>query len=263
MIKICNLSCGYAGHEVIKNVSLNINEGDFVGIIGKNGVGKTTFLKSLAGLIKPFSGNVFIDDTDIYKIKKSVLAKKIAFMPQTMQFDFPFSVKDFIMFGRYPYMNMFKYASAEDFSIVREVMNFTGVAEFAERNISELSGGEKQKVLMAQTLSQRTDIIALDEPTSHLDIGSQSSIFKILRMLNEKYNKTVITTIHDLNLAGEFCSRLVLIDKGNIFNSGTCDEVLNYRDIENVYDAKVVVKTNPVSQKPVVIPIYADSYKKK
>lgn len=262
MIKAHNLSCGYAGHEVIKGISLNIKNGDFVGIIGKNGVGKTTFLKSLSGLIKPFSGNIFIDDIDIYKIKKSVLAKKIAFMPQTMQFDFPFTVKDFIMFGRYPYMNIFKHASGKDFNIVRETMAFTGVTEFAERNISELSGGEKQKVLMAQTLSQGTDIIALDEPTAHLDIGSQSSIFKILRMLNQKYNKTIITTIHDLNLAGEFCSHLILIDGGKVFNNGTCDEVLNYRDIEKVYDAKVVVKTNPVSQKPVVIPIYTDSKEK-
>lgn len=205
MIKIDKLSCGYTNHEVIKNISLQIIKGSFVGIIGKNGTGKTTLLKSLVGLLKPFSGNIFIDDIDIYKIKKAVLAKKIAFMPQTMQFDFPFSVKDFIMFGRYPYMNMFKLASTEDFNIVKEVMEFTNVTQFCDRNINELSGGEKQKVLMAQTLSQKTDIIALDEPTSHLDIGSQASIFKILRMLNEKYNKTIITTIHDLNLAGEFC----------------------------------------------------------
>jgi len=258
MIKIDKLSCGYTNHEVIKNISLQIIKGSFVGIIGKNGTGKTTLLKSLVGLLKPFSGNIFIDDIDIYKIKKAVLAKKIAFMPQTMQFDFPFSVKDFIMFGRYPYMNMFKLASTEDFNIVKEVMEFTNVTQFCDRNINELSGGEKQKVLMAQTLSQKTDIIALDEPTSHLDIGSQASIFKILRMLNEKYNKTIITTIHDLNLAGEFCSHLILLDNGTVFNSGTSQDVLNYQDIEKVYDTTVVVKTNPISQKPVVIPVYTN-----
>ena len=135
-------------------------------------------------------------------------------------------------------------------------MNFTQTTEFANRNINELSGGEKQKVLLAQTLVQQTDIICLDEPTSHLDICSQSTIFKLLKMLNEKYNKTIITTIHDLNLAGEFCSDIVLLDNKKIFSYGLTKEVLNYKDIEKVYNITVVVYTNPVSKKPVVIPVY-------
>ena len=166
------------------------------------------------------------------------------------------NVKEFIMFGRFPYMNMFKVASKEDVKIVEDVMNFTQTTEFANRNINELSGGEKQKVLLAQTLVQQTDIICLDEPTSHLDIGSQSTIFKLLKMLNEKYNKTIITTIHDLNLAGEFCSDIVLLDNKKIFSYGLTKEVLNYKDIEKVYNITVVVYTNPVSKKPVVIPVY-------
>ena len=135
-------------------------------------------------------------------------------------------------------------------------MNFTQTSNLSERSINELSGGEKQKVLLAQTLVQQTDIIALDEPTSHLDIGSQATIFKLLKMLNEKYNKTIITTVHDLNLAGEFCSDIVLLDNKKIFNFGNADKVLNYKDIEKIYNTTVVVKNNPVSNKPVVIPIY-------
>lgn len=256
MIKIDNVSCAYDGNIVLKDISLNLKEKSFIGIIGKNGTGKSTLLKSITGLLKPVKGKIFIKDFDVYKIKKKVMAKTVSFMPQNMQFDFPFKVKDFVMFGRYPHMNLLKIPSKFDFETVSEIMRFTEISDFAERNINELSGGEKQKVLLAQTLCQKTDIIALDEPTSHLDIGSQAVIFKLLKMLNEKYGKTVITTIHDLNLAGEFCSDIVLLDDKRIFNFGNVDKVLNYGDIEKVYNVNVVVHTNPVSGKPVVIPVY-------
>jgi iron complex transport system ATP-binding protein len=256
MIEIKNVSLSYDKITALEDISLNLKDKSFIGIIGKNGTGKSTLLKAITGLLKPVKGNLFIDNKDIYKMKKKVLAKKISFMPQTMQFDFPFNVKDFIMFGRYPYINMFKLASKDDFKIVEDVMNFTQTTEFAERNINELSGGEKQKVLLAQTLVQQTDIIALDEPTSHLDIGSQAIIFKLLKMLNEKYNKTIITTIHDLNLAGEFCSDIVFLDNKKILSFGSAQKVLNCKDIEKVYGLNVVVKNNPVSNKPIVVPIY-------
>lgn len=258
MIQIKNLSCGYNNIPIIKNISMNIKEGSFLGIIGKNGAGKTTLLKSIAGLLKPYCGNIYFDGNDIYKMKKILFAKKLSFMPQNMPIDFHFTVKDFIMFGRFPYMNMFKYASTNDYEIVEKVMVFTETKSFADRNILELSGGERQKVLIAQNLAQQTDVITFDEPTSHLDIGSQASIFKLLRTLNQKHNKTIITTIHDLNTAGEFCSHLILIDNGSVFSSGTTTEVLNYKDIEAVYNTTVVVKTNPVSNKPVVIPVFIE-----
>ena len=256
MIKIDKVSLSYDKRIVLEDISLSLKEKSFVGIIGKNGTGKSTLLKAITGLLKPVKGNIFIDNEDVYKMKKGLLAKKISFMPQTMQFDFSFNVKDFIMFGRFPYINMFKLASKEDFKIVEDIMNFTETTEFAARNINELSGGEKQKVLLAQTLVQQTDIIALDEPTSHLDIGSQATIFKLLKMLNEKYDKTIITTVHDLNLAGEFCSDIALLDNKRVLNFGSAEKVLNYKDIEKVYDVTVVVHTNPVSKKPVVIPVY-------
>ncbi len=256
MIKIDNVTLSYDKKIVLKDLSLDLKEKSFIGIIGKNGAGKSTLLKSVVGLLKPINGNIFINNEDIYRMKKNMLAKKISFMPQTMQFDFSFNVEDFIMFGRYPYMNMLKLATKDDFKIVEDIMNFTQTTEFANRNINELSGGEKQKVLLAQTLVQQTDIIALDEPTSHLDIGSQATIFKLLKMLNEKYNKTIITTVHDLNLAGEFCSDIVFLDNKKVINFGSAEKVLNYKDIEKIYNVNVVVKTNPVSNKPIVIPIY-------
>lgn len=256
MIKINNISLSYDKNIVLENIDLNLKEKSFIGIIGRNGIGKSTLLKSIAGLLKPTKGNIFINDIDVYRTKKNVLAKKISFMPQSMQFDFSFTVKDFIMFGRYPYMNMFRFTTKQDFEIVDDVMNFTEIKGFENRNISELSGGEKQKVLLAQTLVQQTDIICLDEPTSHSHIGSQATIFTLLKMLNEKYNKTIIATVHDLNLAGEFCSDIALLDNKKIFNFGSAKKVLNYSDIEEVYNTTVVVKENPISKKPIVIPVY-------
>lgn len=256
MIKIDNVSLSYDKDTILENININLKEKSFIGIIGKNGTGKSTLLKSIVGLLKPTRGNIFIDSIDIYKTQKKDLAKKISFMPQNIQFDFSFKVKDFVMFGRFPYMNMFKLATKQDFKIVDDIMYFMEIKKFENKNINELSGGEKQKVLLAQTLVQQTDIICLDEPTSHLDIGSQATIFKLLKMLNEKYNKTIITTVHDLNLAGEFCLEIVLLDNKKVFNHGLTQEVLNYSDIEKVYKTTVVVLTNPISKKPVVIPVY-------
>ncbi len=256
MIRVENITLSYGKGFVLEDISLTLKEKSFVGIIGKNGTGKSTLLKSIVGLLNPVKGNIFIDDNNVYKTRKNLLARKISFMPQSMPLDFSFKVKDFIMFGRYPYLNMFKPASKEDFKIVEDVMSFTETIEFAERNINELSGGEKQKVLLAQTLVQQTDIVALDEPTSHLDIGNQATIFKLLKMLNEKYNKTIITTVHDLNLAGEFCSDIVLLDNKKVLNFGSAEKVLNCNDIEKVYNTKVIVQNNPSSNKPIVIPTY-------
>ncbi|AKL97776.1 ABC transporter ATP-binding protein [Endomicrobium proavitum] len=264
MINVKNIFAGYQKHTpILKDVSFNIPKGSFAGIIGRNGAGKSTLLKTLCNLLKLSSGAIEINNKNINSVKKSEFAKTVAFMPQSIDTVFPFSVKDFVLLGRYPYMNVFKIPSKKDLEAVGNVLEFTGIKVFENRNINELSGGEKQKVLIAQTLAQETDIIVLDEPTSHLDIGSQNDILELLRVLNEKHNKTIITTLHDLNAAGEFCSKIILMDGGKIRNAGAPEEVLNYKDIESVYKTRVVVKTNPMSGKPYVIPVKRQSEKLK
>jgi iron complex transport system ATP-binding protein len=262
IIEAKNISAGYHKTEILKNISLDIPKGSFTGIIGRNGAGKSTLLKVLCGLLKPFSGQVFLDGLDVYGISKKTLSKRAAFMPQNVETNFPFTVKEFVMLGRYPYMNIFKIPSEKDYAAADEVLKFTAADAFAQRHVNELSGGEKQRVLIAQTIAQETDIIIFDEPTSHLDIGSQTDILRLLRVLNEKHGKTVIVTLHDLNAAGEFCNSLILMEEGKIRNSGKPEEVLNYKDIEQVYKTTVVVKNNPMSGKPYVIPITAIDNKK-
>ncbi len=263
MIGIKNISAGYSNKEILKNISCDIDKKDFFGIIGKNGTGKSTLLRVLCNLIKPYYGNVLIDDRNINSFSRKEFAKTISFLPQYIGTSLSFTVSEFIMFGRYPYMNMFKIPSDDDYAAIKKVMNFLHIKNFAEKkNINELSGGEKQIVLIAQVLVQETDIVVFDEPTSHLDIGNQNDILEILKKLNEKCGKTVILTLHDLNAAGEFCSKLVLIENGSVCRQGTAEEVLNYRDIERVYNTTVVVKTNPISNRPYVIPVSSKTGKR-
>ena len=255
MIEIKNISAGYYGKPVLKNINCTIKKGSFNGIIGRNGAGKSTLLKVLCGLLKPLAGEILLDSQNIYEIQKKTLSKKISFMPQSIETNFPFTVDEFIMLGRYPYMNIFKTPSAADYEVLSNVLRFTGSEEFSKRYINDLSGGEKQRVLIAQSIAQESDIAIFDEPTSHLDIGSQADILNLLKDLNEKHGKTIIVTLHDLNTAGEFCDNLLLMEEGKIRKSGTPEEVLNYKDIEEVYKTTVIVKTNPMSGKPYVIPV--------
>ncbi|MDR1695686.1 MAG: ABC transporter ATP-binding protein [Endomicrobium sp.] len=259
IIEIGNISAGYRRIEILKNIGLGISRGSFAGIIGRNGAGKSTLLKVICGLLKPFSGNVVLNGKDISAHSKKDLSLEIAFMPQNIDTSMPFGVEDFIMFGRYPHMNAFKIPSKKDYEAVEEVMETAGIKDLRKRNVCELSGGEKQRVLIAQTIAQGTEILVFDEPSSHLDIGSQSDILRLLKLLNEKHNKTIIVTLHDLNAAGEFCDTLFLMDKGKIKNTGSPQEVLNYKDIEEVYKTTVIVKNNPMSGKPYVIPVTAKS----
>jgi iron complex transport system ATP-binding protein len=254
MIELKNIYAGYNKTAVLKDVSLTISQGSFCAIIGKNGAGKSALLKTLCGLLTPFSGKILINGKNLSSLSKAKLSKIAAFMPQSLDVSLPFSVRDFVMFGRYPHMNFFKIPSQKDYEIVEQTMRFTGTENFSDRNINELSGGEKQKVLIAQTIVQETDFLIFDEPTSHLDIGAQAEIFEILRTLNKDTGKTIVVAMHDLNAAGEFCDILILLDGGHVKNKGTPQEVLNYKDIEEVYNTTVVVKTNPTSLRPYVMP---------
>jgi iron complex transport system ATP-binding protein len=258
MIEIKNIDAGYSSKKILKDISCDIAKGSFTGIIGKNAAGKSTLLKVLCGILKPFSGQVLINGRSVYGASKKFLSQTIAFMPQSVDMNFPFTVKEFVMFGRYPYMNMFKMPSEKDYAAVDEVLKFTGIETFSQRYVDALSGGEKQKILIAQTIAQETDIMVFDEPASHLDIGSLSDILYILRLLNKKRGRTIVVTLHDLNAAGEFCDNLILMEDGKIRNSGNAEKVLNYKDIEEVYKTTVVVKTNPISGKPYIIPVSKD-----
>lgn len=256
LIHIDNVSRNYLDKKILKNISCDIYINDFFCIIGRNGVGKSTLLKIICGLIKPCAGSVFINNKNINSFSKKELSRKIAFLPQYVDTSVSFIVSEFIMFGRCPYMNVFKIPSSYDYTTVNKIMDFLQINNLANRRIYELSDGEKQKILIAQVLVQGTDIIILDEPVSHLDIGNQNNILKILKNLNSEYNKTIVLTLHDLNAASEFCNKILLMENdGSVCQYGTPEKVINYKNIEKIYKTTVIVRTNPISNKPYVIPI--------
>lgn len=253
ILTIRNLFCGYGNKEVIHNISFAVERGEFVGIIGPNGAGKTTLFKAVTKLLNIKSGEMLYRDKDINRLSSREIAGEIAVLPQGVELNFSFTVEEFILMGRYPHKKRFEGPNNDDYAIIENVMSLTDTEILSRRFVNELSGGEKQRVLLAQALAQEPKLLLLDEPTSHLDIGHQISIMELLRNLNKKQGITVLAVLHDLNLAAEYADRLILLNEGEVFKSGDPREVLTYQNIEDVYQTVVVVKENPFSRKPYIL----------
>lgn len=252
LLEVKNLWAGYFDKTVIKGVNFSVNKGDFIGVIGPNGAGKSTLIKTLSRTLKPFKGTIIHEEKDIYKISLNESARSIAVVPQDTLIAFEFTVWDIVMMGRLPHIKRFKRETERDLKVVEKCLELTNTKELAGRLINELSAGERQRVIIAKALAQEPRLLILDEPTSHLDISHQIEIFDLLRGLSENENLTVIAVLHDLNLASEYCNRLILMNEGKIFAQGKPDEVLRYKTIEEVYKTVVVVGASPVSKKPYI-----------
>jgi iron complex transport system ATP-binding protein len=254
-LKLDSVSFGYNHAKVIDNITLEVKRGDFTGIIGPNGAGKTTLFKVITRVLKPWNGSITYKDKNISATGIRELAREIASVPQVIEAPFSFTVGEFVLMGRYPHSSMFSSPSQADLDIVNESLELTDAIEFKDRTLDRLSGGERQRVILAQALAQKPELLLLDEPTSHLDIGHQIAILDVVKKLNKKNGLTVIMVIHDLNLASEYCDQLILLDGGRVKVSGHPQDVIKYDIIEQVYKTVVVVKNNPISNKPYVIPI--------
>ncbi len=253
ILKVKDLSCGYDGREVIKDISFFVKKGDFLGIIGPNAAGKTTLFRTITGILKPWKGDILYKGKDISGISPRDLAREVAVMPQILEVPSAFSVEEFVLMGRFPHTGRFEALRQEDYRILEDTLNLTDILSFRERKIHELSGGERQRVILAQSFAQEPQLLLLDEPTSHLDIAHQVQILDLVKKLNKEKGLTVIIVLHDLNLASSYCDRLILLKEGAIFREGSPQDVLTYQNIEKVYKTVVVVKKNPVSLKPYVL----------
>ncbi|OPY72930.1 MAG: putative siderophore transport system ATP-binding protein YusV [Syntrophorhabdus sp. PtaU1.Bin058] len=253
MIKIKKYTCGYGSKIILSDIDLDIKKGEFVGIIGPNGSGKTTLLRALTRLVKTFEGTIRFEGRDIREMRHKELAQRIAVVSQNLP-TIIMTVGEYVSLGRLPhYKNLQFLEDEKDIEIAERSMAFTDTIRLKDSYISEISGGEIQLALIARALTQEPTLLLLDEPTSHLDITHQVGVLDLIRRLKREYELTVLIALHDLNLASEYCDRLVLMDSGRVKKAGTPEEVLNYRDIEEAYKTVVVVDKNPLSAKPFVL----------
>jgi len=260
--KIEDFSCGYPGKFVLEEVSFEIGKGDFVGIIGPNGSGKTTLFNGISGELSTLAGSLKLDGKNLQKMNLKEKARNLAVVTQTIEVG-SMTVEEYVLMGRIPYHSQFQFfETREDFEIARKYMELTGVDRLKDKYMNALSGGEQQLAGIARALTQEPKLLLLDEPTSHLDITHQVQILNLIRKLSRELGLTILMIIHDLNLAGEYCDSLVMMQKGKMRKKGNPSEVLNYQDIEAVYDTVVVVRTNPISGKPVVFLVSEDVIKK-
>ena len=262
LLKIADLSFSYQSSKILDDVTFEVKSGEFLGVLGPNGSGKTTLLSCISNVLSP-RGTVLIDGRNAKELNKKEIAKKIGFVPQTSNIDFEFIVSELVLMGRTPHMGRFKSESTHDFEIIEKAMKLTNIQHLSERTFDELSGGEKQRVIIARAFAQEPKILLLDEPTVHLDISCQLEILNLVKYLCEQERIIVISVFHDLNLASQYSDKLILLNRGRIFSAGFPDRVLTSENIRRIYQIEAIIKRHPITNVPYVIPfLYAKNDKK-
>lgn len=249
-----NLKFSYYDTPVLKNLNFEIKKNSFISILGPNGAGKSTIVKLISKVLTGYGGEILVEGQNIKDLSQIEIAKKIAVVPQSTSIGFNFSVFETVMMGRYPYLSRFKSESQEDHKIVTEVMKVTRTEIFKDKNYNELSGGEKQRVIIAQTLVQNSPIIILDEPTSHLDINFQIEFMELFFSLFKENKKTIIGIFHDINLAIQYSEKIMLLKDGDIFCYGNVEEVITRTNMMSVFNSDVFIGKNPFTGKLYVSP---------
>lgn len=249
-ITVENLSCRYDGEYIFSRLDFQIKKRSFTGIIGPNGSGKTTLLRCLVKLLPPETGHVFLGEQDLAHLSAREIAARVGVVPQKWEANFAFSAADLVMMGRFPHMKRFQQETAADHAVARQAMEVTNTLHLAERPVTEMSGGELQRVIIAQALAQTPELLLLDEPTSHLDLNHQIETCELLKKLCRVSGLTVAAVFHDLNLAAQYCDYLILLAQGRIFARGEVRQVLTGENLQLVYGAKVSVKEDLLTGRP-------------
>jgi iron complex transport system ATP-binding protein len=234
-LEIREVHFAYHSADVLKDVSFQAACGEVIGILGKNGCGKTTLMKCINAHLKPHSGSVMINGNAVSKMSKKELAKKMAVVGQHVNLSFPFTVLETVMMGLYPTSEWLRSPSKIEMERILDAMNATGVTAFADRPVTELSGGERQRVLISRALVQDPQIFLLDEPTLHLDINHQFNLMEMANRLAKEKNMLVIIVTHDISLAARYCDRVLLMEKGEIVGSGTTKDVITAENLKKVF----------------------------
>jgi iron complex transport system ATP-binding protein len=249
-LSLKELSFSYGNHWTLDGISFGLNQGELMGMIGPNGSGKSTLLRIMDGLIRTDKGEVLLLNRPISRCRRHEVARLIAMVPQETTFRFAFSVLDVVLMGRFAHRGLFPFEGKEDLEIARESMLLTGTLDLERRSIQELSGGEKQRVLIARALTQKAQFVLLDEPTSQLDIRHKVEIFELISSLTRSQGLGVMVVSHDISLAAQYCHRMLLLNEGRIHGIGSPHEVVTTDTISEVYRCPVLVDENPLTQTP-------------
>jgi len=249
------VSFSYGSDSLIDDLDFAVGAGEFLGLVGPNGSGKTTIVKLASRVLRSRSGRVLVGGEDIGRLRPRDLACRIAVVPQESGVSFPYRVAEIVLMGRAPYHGLLAFDGEEDLAVAREVMALTDTERLADRYFFELSGGEKQMVVIARALAQEPEILLLDEPTAFLDIRHQIEIYELIRRLNREQGITVVSVMHDLNLAGLYCERLLLLKQGRVVRTGRPGDVLTPATVRDVFEADVHIETHPATGKVTVLPL--------
>jgi len=240
----------YAEARVLQGVDLDIHAGEVVALLGPNGSGKSTLLRIMNGLLRPQEGEVRIRGRDLAHLQRTVIAREIAMLAQEQHFRFEFTTLEVVLMGRFPHLGRLEFEGKKDMEIARNALEATDTLRFADRSIHDLSGGEKQRVLIARALVQEPRIILLDEPTSFLDLKHKRDVFRLVSSLTREKGLSVVLVSHDIDLAAQHCQRIALLKEGTIHGCGRPEEVLTPSNLETVYECPVLVDRNPVTGAP-------------
>ncbi len=253
MIRAVSLDLGYGDRAILQDLNFEIQRGEFVGFLGPNSSGKSTLLSALCGLLSPQRGSIFLENAPLETFPSRLRARRLAVVPQSTDVRFPFTCFEVVLMGRYPHRHRWRSLGEEDLLAALTAMDQTSTTPLQERHVTEISGGERQRVIVARALAQITEILLLDEATSSMDVRKKLEIFEVLKHLNESLGVTVICAMHDLNLAALYCRRLMFLKDGRLLHDGPTDKVFTSATLNQVYDTDMEVVLHPAHQRPYAV----------
>ena len=254
-IKVRDLRFSYGKREILAGIDLSIRPGEIVGLLGPNGSGKSTIVKVLSGILKPYGGSVTLGGRELRDLAPRDLARTLAVVPQEPVFGFSFNALEVVLMGRHPHLAGLAFESKGDIALARDALERCGALQFAHRPVLELSAGERQLVVAARALAQEPGCLLMDEPASFMDIRHQVELFDLVRSMADDEETGVLSVLHDLNIAAEYCDRIYLLKEGRILAAGPTAEVFTYAKLKETFDTDVYVDVNDITGRMLVVPL--------
>lgn len=252
-ISIQDIKVSYKEKTIIPSLNVTIPKGKVTTIIGPNGCGKSTLLKTISHLVTPDEGVVYLDGKMIHQQSPKELAKQLSLMPQSPTTPQGLTVFELVSYGRFPHLKGFKRLSKKDNEKIEWALDVTGIKDFAEMEVESLSGGQRQKVWIALTLAQDTDVIILDEPTTYLDMAHQLDVLQLLKKLNDQEDRTIVMVLHDINHAARFSDHLIMMNAGEIVETGSPLSVMTQKTLKQVYNIEATIISEPKTGCPICV----------